>query len=199
MKVQGIDSFRLPSPLRTNNWRFRSVSPFKVGRPPGISRRRLRPRSRCSEPGAKDYDVATDAPPLGVFANSFPASRADRRPFRRGPGARRAHADVEVATFRSDHAYSDGRPAGSPSHFETRSTAGRAYAATSPSIALLLDPEIRTRCLTMSRRKRQEVEARRIIRAIGDPDVRFREDHLRLLRAVRFAARFGFCVRPVHA
>jgi poly(A) polymerase len=37
---------------------------------------------------------------------------------------------------------------------------------------------------------------RRLIRAIGDPEVRFREDHLRLLRAVRFAARLGFSIEP---
>ena len=35
-----------------------------------------------------------------------------------------------------------------------------------------------------------------MVRAIGDPDTRFREDHLRLLRAVRFAARFGFEIEP---
>jgi len=38
--------------------------------------------------------------------------------------------------------------------------------------------------------------ARGVIRAIGDPNARFREDHLRLLRAVRFAARFGFEIDP---
>ena len=35
-----------------------------------------------------------------------------------------------------------------------------------------------------------------IIRAIGDAELRFREDHLRMLRAVRFAARFGFAIAP---
>jgi poly(A) polymerase len=38
--------------------------------------------------------------------------------------------------------------------------------------------------------------ASRLLRAIGDPDVRFREDHLRLLRAVRFSARLGFRIEP---
>ena len=36
----------------------------------------------------------------------------------------------------------------------------------------------------------------RILRAIGDPAARFREDKLRLLRAVRFAARFGLAIEP---
>lgn len=37
---------------------------------------------------------------------------------------------------------------------------------------------------------------RRVVRAVGDPAERFREDYLRILRAVRFAARFGFAVDP---
>src|SRR5204862_6613364 len=36
----------------------------------------------------------------------------------------------------------------------------------------------------------------RVLRAIGEPNYRFEEDHLRLLRAVRFAARFGLTIEP---
>src|SRR5207248_1928252 len=39
----------------------------------------------------------------------------------------------------------------------------------------------------------------RVIRAIGKPEDRFEEDHLRMLRAVRFAARFGFAIEPITA
>jgi poly(A) polymerase len=42
---------------------------------------------------------------------------------------------------------------------------------------------------------RADLEAR-LIRAIGDPEKRFREDHLRMLRAVRFSARLGFTIEP---
>ncbi len=35
-----------------------------------------------------------------------------------------------------------------------------------------------------------------VVRAVGDPAARFREDYLRILRAIRFAARFGFAVDP---
>jgi tRNA nucleotidyltransferase (CCA-adding enzyme) len=37
---------------------------------------------------------------------------------------------------------------------------------------------------------------RKLIRAVGDPELRFREDYLRILRALRFAARFGFEIDP---
>jgi tRNA nucleotidyltransferase (CCA-adding enzyme) len=42
---------------------------------------------------------------------------------------------------------------------------------------------------------KQDLEAR-VVRAVGDPAARFREDYLRILRAIRFAARFGFTIEP---
>jgi len=42
---------------------------------------------------------------------------------------------------------------------------------------------------------KRDIEAR-VVRAVGDPEARFREDYLRILRAIRFAARFGFTIEP---
>ena len=94
---------------------------------------------------------------------------------------------MEVATFRSDLEYRDGRhPDGV--HFETdpRQDALRRDFTIN---ALLLDP-VSGEVLDFVG-GRADLNAR-LIRAIGDPERRFREDHLRLLRAVRFAARLGF-------
>ena len=96
-------------------------------------------------------------------------------------------AHVEVATFRSDREYLDGRrPDGV--HFETdpRQDALRRDFTIN---ALLLDP-VSGEVLDFAG-GRADLDAK-LIRAIGDPERRFREDHLRLLRAVRFAARLGF-------
>ena len=101
-------------------------------------------------------------------------------------------AQVEVATFRSDLEYRDGRrPEGV--HFETdpRQDALRRDFTIN---ALFLDP-VTGEVLDFTG-GRADLE-RRLIRAIGDPEQRFREDHLRLLRAVRFAARLSFEIEPV--
>lgn len=94
---------------------------------------------------------------------------------------------VEVATFRSDLDYKDGRrPEGV--RFETdpkQDVLRRDFTIN----ALLLDPE--TNEVLDFVGGRADLDAK-VIRAIGDPLIRFREDHLRLLRAVRFAARLGF-------
>jgi len=137
----------------------------------------------------KDFDVATDARPdriMSLFPNS---------------GSVGAHfgvvlvrdllAQVEVATFRSDNDYSDGRRPTSV-HFEQdarQDVLRRDFTIN----GLLMDPETGTVLDYVEGRADLE---RRIIRAIGDPAVRFREDHLRLLRAVRFAARLGFAIDP---
>jgi poly(A) polymerase len=105
---------------------------------------------------------------------------------------REAIAQVEVATFRSDNDYSDGRrPSGV--HFENdarQDVLRRDFTIN----GLLMDPETGEVLDYVDGRADLD---RQVIRAIGDPELRFREDHLRLLRAVRFAARLGFAIEPL--
>jgi putative nucleotidyltransferase with HDIG domain len=136
-----------------------------------------------------DYDVATDARPerlLQIFPRAGQVGAHFGVVLVREDGA-----EVEVATFRSDHAYSDGRrPDSVQFEPDPRQDAIRRDFTIN---ALFLDPtsgDIRD--FTGGR----EDLARGIIRAIGDAETRFREDHLRLLRAVRFAARLGFTIEP---
>jgi len=138
----------------------------------------------------KDYDVATDARPERITA-LFPKSDLVGAHF--GVVLVRNHgAQVEVATFRSDHAYADGRrPTGVSFETDPRQDVLRRDFTIN---ALLLDPD--------SSEPLDYVGGRadlrdRIVRAIGDPETRFREDHLRLLRAVRFAARLDYQIEPV--
>ncbi len=148
----------------------------------------------------QDYDVATDARPEEV-AELFPRSQLVGAHFGvvlvRGDGG-----EVEVATFRSDHAYRDGRRPEAVA-FETdprQDVIRRDFTIN----GLLMDP--RTGELLDFVGGRRDLEAR-VVRAIGDPEIRFAEDHLRMLRAVRFAARFGFeideatfaAIRRLHA
>ncbi|HWQ53623.1 MAG TPA: CCA tRNA nucleotidyltransferase [Bryobacteraceae bacterium] len=147
-------------------------------------------RDRLLGREAEDYDVATDARPERIM-ELFPRSGSVGAHF----GVVLVRADdcqVEVATFRSDQAYSDGRRPDSV-RFETdpREDALRRDFTIN---ALFYDP-IRDKLLDFAG-GRQDLE-HRLIRAIGDPAARFEEDHLRLLRAVRFAARLGFQIEPV--
>ena len=137
----------------------------------------------------KDFDVATDARPDRVMS-LFPNSGSVGAHF----GVvlvRDGMAQVEVATFRSDNDYSDGRRPASV-HFEQdprQDVLRRDFTIN----GLLMDPE--TGSVLDYVDGRADIE-RRVIRAIGDSAVRFREDHLRMLRAVRFAARLGFAIDP---
>jgi poly(A) polymerase len=100
-------------------------------------------------------------------------------------------AQVEVATFRSDLGYEDGRhPVAVEFETDPRQDALRRDFTIN---ALLMDPASGEILDFVG--GRADLEAR-VIRAIGDPEERFREDHLRLLRAVRFAARLGFEIEP---
>ena len=133
----------------------------------------------------KDFDVSTDARPERIM-DLFPKSGQVGAHF----GVvlvRDACSQVEVATFRSDHEYADGRRPASV-HFESdprEDVLRRDFTIN----GLMMEAETGEVLDYVGGRADLE---RRVVRAIGDPDARFREDHLRLLRAVRFAARLGF-------
>jgi poly(A) polymerase len=143
-----------------------------------------------------DYDVATDATPDRVQL-LFPNSLAVGAKFgvivvlRDVPDGTAAGAplQVEVATFRSDVGYSDGRH---PDKVVFASSAEEDVQRRDFTMnALLLDPETNEILDFVGGRKDL---AAGIIRAIGRAAERFTEDKLRMVRAVRFAARFRYAI-----
>ena len=133
-----------------------------------------------------DYDVATSATPDQVqqyFDQTYPVGaqfgvilvEIGNKDF------------VEVATFRSDVSYSDGRH---PDAVRYTNSAREDVQRRDFTInGLLLDPE-NNQVLDFVG---GEMDLKnRTVRAIGQADVRFQEDKLRMLRAVRFAARFDY-------
>ncbi len=135
-----------------------------------------------------DVDVATAATP-DVVRSIFPRAR--------GVGASfgvmlvsRSGCDIEVATFRSDFAYEDGRRPGRV-RYGTASEDARRRDFT---INGLFEVPSDGRIVDLVG-GRADIESR-ILRAIGDPEDRFEEDRLRMLRGVRFAARFDLEIDP---
>jgi len=146
-----------------------------------------------------DYDVATSAMPAQVM-EIFPETYAvgvqfgvvlvplpeDQRTSAHESAPPKSQA-VEVATFRSDLGYSDGRR---PDEVRFTQDPREDVARRDFTInGMLLDPVSGEVLDFVGGRK--DLEAG-IIRTIGDPERRFAEDKLRLLRAVRFAARFEY-------
>jgi poly(A) polymerase len=151
----------------------------------------------------KDYDVATNATPHQVM-NIFPETYAVGAQFgvvlvpapdsdvaSTGGEITSKSRAVEVATFRSDIGYSDGRHPDEVrfSRDPQEDVARRDFTIN----GMLLDP--------VSGEVFDYVGGRAdlksgIIRTIGDPEHRFSEDKLRMLRAVRFAARFEYTIEP---
>jgi tRNA nucleotidyltransferase/poly(A) polymerase len=136
----------------------------------------------------KDFDVATSARPEEVRRLFGP-----QRTLAVGAAfgvmvvvGRKDQGQVEVATFRSDADYADGRRPTSVRFTTAREDVLRRDFTIN---GMLYDP-LAERVLDFV--GGQEDLARGIVRAIGDPAARFGEDKLRMLRAVRFAARFGF-------
>lgn len=158
-----------------------------------------------------DYDVATDAKPeevIRIFPETYavgaqygvvliPAPEAERQ-LRHIESATEEFAAghhhkscVEVATFRRDVGYSDGRH---PDEVRFTTNAREDVQRRDYTInGLLLDP-VEDKVLDYVG-GRDDLKSK-IIRAIGDPAVRFTEDKLRMLRAVRFAARFEYTIDP---
>jgi len=132
-----------------------------------------------------DYDVTTNATPEQVV-KLFPESIAVGAQF----GVILIPRDglkVEVATFRSDVGYSDGRH---PDRVVYSKTPQEDVQRRDFTINGLLMRHDTGEVLDFVDGQ-ADLEAK-IIRAIGEPDRRFAEDKLRMMRAVRFAARFGF-------
>ncbi|MGA3088769.1 MAG: CCA tRNA nucleotidyltransferase [Terriglobales bacterium] len=162
-----------------------------------------------------DYDVATDATPsqvMEVFPQTFavgeqfgvvlvPFPPDDRAA--RGPDGVRFpdKGAVEVATFRSDIGYSDGRH---PDQVRFSKDPRQDVERRDFTInGMMLDPlgfdpsspASTTHAILDFVGGRNDLQAG-IVRAIGDPEHRFAEDKLRMLRAVRFAARFAYQIEP---
>ena len=97
--------------------------------------------------------------------------------------------DVEVATFRHDHDYSDGRR---PDAVTFTESAEQDVLRRDFTINGLLYNPLQDEGIDHVG-GRNDLEAR-LVRAIGEPADRFAEDKLRMLRAVRFAARLGFSI-----
>ncbi len=144
----------------------------------------------------KDYDVATDATPDRVRA-LFRRTNEVGASFGVMLVRERGHT-IEVTTFRSEGAYSDNRR---PDRVHFADAESDAHRRDFTINALYLDPLEQTPEDQINRGVAGKIIDyvggladldSRIIRAVGDPDRRLAEDHLRALRGVRFAASLGF-------
>jgi poly(A) polymerase len=154
-----------------------------------------------------DYDVATDATPqqvMRIFPRTYAVGAqfgvvlvppddfsADGKTGSPSHQSRKENA-IEVATFRSDVSYSDGRHPDAVRF--TKSSQEDVLRRDFTINGMLLDPLVsgKTSDGILDFVGGRNDLAAGIIRAIGDPERRLTEDKLRMLRGVRFAARFGY-------
>jgi len=138
-----------------------------------------------------DIDIATSATPDEVTA-LFPGAILVGAQF----GVvivRRDGRQFEVATFRADETYEDGRHPTAVRFTDAEHDVRRRDFTIN---GMFFDPVRETVIDTVG--GRADIE-RKVVRAIGDPAARFAEDRLRMLRAVRFAARLAFEIEPATA
>ncbi len=149
----------------------------------------------------KDFDVATSAHPDAVLA-LFPKTFAVGAHF----GVVLVCQDIdsqeivtEVATFRSDGVYLDGRH---PAEVRFSTSAREDVLRRDFTInGMMLDPVLQRKTCNLTSALLDYVGGQNdlrdgIVRAIGEPRRRFEEDKLRMMRAVRFAARFEYVIEP---
>ena len=139
----------------------------------------------------KDYDVATDARPQRV-REIFPKARLVGAKFGVVLVRKFGH-NIEVATFRADGRYSDGRH---PDEVTFGTELDDARRRDFTVNGLFLDPAADRLIDHVGGR---DDLATRTISTIGNPEQRFAEDHLRMLRAVRLAARLDFRIEAATA
>ncbi len=136
----------------------------------------------------KDYDIATDARPpevAALFSHTVPVGISFGVQLVVEP-----EGQFEVATFRRDGPYLDGRHPANVDFLGEREDALRRDFTIN---ALFLDPAENSVVDYVDGQR--DLKAR-VIRAVGTPRIRFCEDHLRLVRAVRFAARLRYAIDP---
>jgi poly(A) polymerase len=141
----------------------------------------------------RDYDVATSARPeqvQGLFRRTIAVGAAFGVIEVLGPRTRQGPLRVQVATFRSDVRYTDGRHPDAVVYSTAQEDAQRRDFTIN---GMFFDP-LAGRLIDYV--GGQDDLRARLIRAIGEPDKRFEEDRLRMLRAVRMAARFDFAIHP---
>lgn len=134
----------------------------------------------------QDYDIATAAKPAEVealFPRTIPVGRKFGVIIVLIEGR-----EFQVATFRAEADYEDGRHPGTVTFADARADASRRDFTVN---GLFYDPI--TNQLHDWVNGEKDLHAR-ILRTIGSPEERFGEDHLRMLRAVRFAAQLGFAL-----
>jgi len=149
----------------------------------------------------KDFDVATSATPdvvMGMFAKTYSVGAHFGVVLVCTPDGDGGEIATEVATFRHDGAYSDGRrPDAVRFSIDPREDVLRRDFTIN---GMLLDPvvfeETDAASAVLDYVGGQEDLRAWVLRAIGDPALRFAEDKLRMLRGVRFAARLGLEIEP---
>ena len=136
----------------------------------------------------EDYDIATDARPEEI-CQLYPRAQKVGAHFGVVIVRQFGHP-IEVATFRADGPYTDGRHPQTVTFTTAEEDARRRDFTIN---GMFYDP---IRSCVIDYVGGQEDLKKRIIRAIGEPRRRFEEDHLRMIRAIRFASRLEFEIEP---